>query len=86
MSTADHDPRREARPHRLTGDVEALRAHLGRDRMDLLGHSAAGNLVALYAAAYPQRVQHLVNRATASRPSGPPGPPGPTAGSEQALS
>jgi pimeloyl-ACP methyl ester carboxylesterase len=27
---------------RLAGDVEALRAHLGLDRMDLLGHSAGG--------------------------------------------
>jgi pimeloyl-ACP methyl ester carboxylesterase len=45
---------------RLVGDVEALRAHLGLDRMDLLGHSAAGNLAALYAAAHPQRVARLV--------------------------
>lgn len=45
---------------RLVGDVEALRAHLGLDRMDLLGHSAAGNLAILYAAAHPQRVAHLI--------------------------
>ena len=45
---------------RLAGDVEALRAHLGLDRMDLLGHSAAGNLATLYAAAYPQRVARLI--------------------------
>jgi pimeloyl-ACP methyl ester carboxylesterase len=45
---------------RLVGDVEALRAHLGLDRMDLLGHSAAGNLAVLYAAAHPQRVAHLI--------------------------
>jgi proline iminopeptidase len=45
---------------RLAGDVEALRAHLGLDRMDLLGHSAAGNLATLYAAAYPERVAHLI--------------------------
>jgi proline iminopeptidase len=45
---------------RLAGDVEALRAHLGLDRIDLLGHSAAGNLATLYAAAYPQRVAHLI--------------------------
>ena len=44
----------------LAGDVEALRAHLGLDRMDLLGHSAAGDLATLYAAAYPQRVAHLI--------------------------
>lgn len=45
---------------RLAGDVEALRTHLGLDRMDLLGHSAAGNLAALYAAAHPQRVARLI--------------------------
>ncbi len=45
---------------RLVGDVEALRAHLSPDRMDLLGHSAAGNLATLYAAAYPQRMAHLI--------------------------
>jgi proline iminopeptidase len=45
---------------RLAGDVEALRVRVGLDRMDLLGHSAAGNLATLYAAAYPQRVAHLI--------------------------
>jgi pimeloyl-ACP methyl ester carboxylesterase len=45
---------------RLAGDVEALRARLGLDRMDLLGHSAAGDLAMLYAAAHPQRVARLV--------------------------
>lgn len=48
------------RVDRLVGDVEALRAHLGLDRMDLLGHSAAGDLAMLYAAAYPERVARLV--------------------------
>jgi proline iminopeptidase len=45
---------------RIVGDVEALRAHLGLDRMDLLAHSAAGELAVLYAAAYPQRLAHLI--------------------------
>jgi proline iminopeptidase len=45
---------------RLAGDVEALRAHLGLDRIDLLAHSAAGNLAILYAAAHPQQVAHLI--------------------------
>jgi proline iminopeptidase len=48
------------RVDRLVGDVEALRAHLGLDRMDLLGHSAAGELATLYAAAYPERVARLI--------------------------
>lgn len=41
-------------------DVEALRAHLGLERMDLLSHSAAGNILTLYAAHYPQRVARMV--------------------------
>ena len=45
---------------RLVDDVEALRAHLGVDRLDLLGHSAAGDVATLYAAAFPQRVAHLI--------------------------
>ena len=40
--------------------MEALRTHVGLDRMDLLGHSAAGDLAVLYAAAHPQRVAHLI--------------------------
>jgi pimeloyl-ACP methyl ester carboxylesterase len=44
----------------MVGDVEALRAHLGLERMDLLGHSAAANLAALYAASYPDRLGHLI--------------------------
>ncbi|MEU5220012.1 alpha/beta hydrolase [Streptomyces sp. NPDC020807] len=45
---------------RQVEDVEALRAHLGLDRIDLLGHSAGGNLATLYAAAHPERVRSLV--------------------------
>ncbi|MFB7588952.1 alpha/beta fold hydrolase [Streptomyces sp. NPDC056169] len=45
---------------RQVGDVEALRAHLGLERIDVLGHSAAGNLATLYAAAHPERVRSLV--------------------------
>lgn len=44
---------------RLVDDVEALRVHLGLERIDLLGHSASGNLVELYAARYPQRLRSL---------------------------
>lgn len=44
---------------RLVGDVEALREHLGLDRMDLLAHSAAANLAVRYAERYPQRVGRL---------------------------
>ncbi|MEV3973215.1 alpha/beta hydrolase [Streptomyces sp. NPDC050698] len=44
---------------RLVDDVEALRLHLGLERMDLLAHSAGGSLAMLYAARYPQRVGRL---------------------------
>jgi proline iminopeptidase len=44
---------------RLVDDVEALRKHLGIGRMDLLGHSAGGNLAALYVARYPRSVGRL---------------------------
>jgi pimeloyl-ACP methyl ester carboxylesterase len=44
---------------RLVDDVEALRTHLGRDRIDLLGHSAGGALALLYAARHPDRIGRL---------------------------
>jgi proline-specific peptidase len=45
---------------RLVDDVEALREHLGLDRMDLLGHSAGANIAAQYVAQHPERVARLV--------------------------
>jgi proline iminopeptidase len=45
---------------RQVDDVEALREHLGLDRIDLLGHSAGTNLATLYAARHPERVGRLV--------------------------
>ncbi|WP_060879718.1 alpha/beta fold hydrolase [Streptomyces scabiei] len=44
---------------RQVDDVEALRVHLGLERMDLLAHSAGGNLATLYAARHPERVSRL---------------------------
>jgi pimeloyl-ACP methyl ester carboxylesterase len=45
---------------RLVDDVEALRTHLGLQRMDLLGHSGGANLALLYAARHPDRVRRLL--------------------------
>ncbi|MET9229529.1 alpha/beta hydrolase [Lentzea sp. NPDC003310] len=41
-------------------DVDALRRHLGLERIRLLGHSAGGTLAVLYATRYPGRVEELV--------------------------
>ena len=48
------------RADRLIEDVEALRVHLGLERMDLLAHSAGSVLATLYAAAYPERLSALI--------------------------
>ncbi|KAB2386399.1 alpha/beta hydrolase [Actinomadura montaniterrae] len=44
---------------RQVDDVEALREHLGLERVDLLAHSAGGDLAILYAARHPERVRSL---------------------------
>ena len=41
-------------------DLDALRAHLGLEKVDLLGHSWGGYLVMAYAARHPGRVARLV--------------------------
>src|SRR5262249_4467805 len=41
-------------------DLDALRAHLGLEKMDLLGHSWGGYLVMAYAARHPERIAHLM--------------------------
>jgi proline iminopeptidase len=58
--SGDPDDPASFRCDRLVADVEALRVHLGLERMDLLGHSAAGNLAALYASVHPERLSHLI--------------------------
>ncbi|MFJ4787459.1 alpha/beta fold hydrolase [Streptomyces sp. NPDC088794] len=45
---------------RQVDDVEALREHLGLDRLDLLGHSGGTNLALLYAARHPERLRSLM--------------------------
>jgi pimeloyl-ACP methyl ester carboxylesterase len=44
---------------RQVDDVEALRVHLGLNRIDLLGHSAGAALALLYAARHPDRIGRL---------------------------
>jgi proline iminopeptidase len=41
-------------------DLDALRAHIGEERIDLLGHSWGGYLVMAYAARYPQHIRRLL--------------------------
>jgi len=41
-------------------DLDAVRAHVGADRIDLLGHSWGGYVAMAYAARYPERIAHLV--------------------------
>ncbi|MER7048500.1 alpha/beta fold hydrolase [Streptomyces jumonjinensis] len=53
--------------YRQTDDIEALREHLGLDRVHLLAHSASGNLATLYAARHPARVRSLTLIAPGSR-------------------
>ncbi|MCX5144787.1 MULTISPECIES: alpha/beta fold hydrolase [unclassified Streptomyces] len=55
---------------RLVEDVEALRLHLGLDRVDLLAHSAAGDLASLYAARHPEALRSLILVAPGTRATG----------------
>ena len=45
---------------RLAEDVEALRRHLGEERIDLLGHSAGAIVAQAHAAAHPDRLRSLL--------------------------
>jgi pimeloyl-ACP methyl ester carboxylesterase len=45
---------------RQVDDVEALREHLGLERIDLLAHCAGANLAVAYVARHPERVGRLV--------------------------
>jgi proline iminopeptidase len=58
-SSAVTDPERLS-IERHVQDLEALRAHLGLERLALLGHSWGGMLAARYAAAHPERVERIL--------------------------
>ena len=45
---------------RLAEDVEALRQHLGEERIDLLGHSMGAVVAQAYAAAHSERLRSLL--------------------------
>ena len=66
-SAAPADPA-TYRCDRQVGDVEALRAQLGLDRVDLLAHSAGAALALLYAARHPGRVGRLALITPSPRP------------------
>lgn len=55
---------------RVVQDVEALRLHVGADRLALLGHSAGANVVLRYAEHHPDRVSRLVLIAPSTRAVG----------------
>ena len=48
-------------------DVEAIREHLGLERLDLLGHSHGGFVAMAWASAHPERVGRLVLSNTTPR-------------------
>ena len=58
-SAAPGDPT-SYRCDRQVGDVEALRAHLGLERFDLLAHSAGTNLAVQYVVRHPAAVARLM--------------------------
>ncbi|MEO3780917.1 alpha/beta hydrolase [Micromonospora sp. B11E3] len=68
-SAAPADPA-SYRCDRQIEDVEALRVHLGLDRLDLAAHSAGAALALLYAARHPDRVARLTLINPSPRPVG----------------
>lgn len=58
LSQAPDDPATAAW-HRLGEDLEALRVHLGLERLDVLGHSAGTRVALAFAALHPARVERL---------------------------
>lgn len=81
-SAVPHDPE-TYRIDRMVADVEALRVHLGLERLDILAHSAGANLAMLYATAHPDRVSRLTLITPGTRAVG--FPPAPEAVREELL-
>jgi proline iminopeptidase len=61
--TADSDRPDDARAYTTddyVADVEELRAHLGEDQLNLLGHSHGGIVATAYAAEHPQHMRRVI--------------------------
>jgi pimeloyl-ACP methyl ester carboxylesterase len=68
--TGGSDRPKDSRAYQIddyVSDVEELRAHLGQERMLLLGHSHGGVVAMAYAAKHPGRVRRLVLASTLCR-------------------
>lgn len=68
--TAGSQRPKDARAYEIddyVADLEALRSHLGQERMLLLGHSHGGVVAMAYASAHPGRVRRLVLASTLCR-------------------
>lgn len=48
------------RPDLFVDDLDALRVHLGEERITLIGHSWGANLALLYGREHPDRIERLV--------------------------
>lgn len=59
LSPAPDDPR-QGSYWRQADDLEALRVHLGFDRLALTGHSAGTRIAIAYAARYPERIERML--------------------------
>lgn len=57
---SDWDPARNYYTDAYVADLEAVRAALGLEQIDLLGHSMGGINTLVYAARYPERVRRMV--------------------------
>ena len=68
--TGRSDPAAEPHAYEIddyVSDLEELRAHLGLERMQLLGHSHGGVAAAAYAASHAERVERLILASTLPR-------------------
>ena len=64
-SSPPADDRYELEGH--AADLDALRSHLGLERINLLGHSHGGFVAVVYATSYPRHLDRLVLVCTAPR-------------------